>query len=404
MNNLGSEDFRKSDSALTIFLDPSTLPHIFLLGIFSTTLYIAMRVDVLGSESQGAALFVSLSLSYMIAAVIRPSRLGGFFLTVEANDEGVSSSEFFLRGVIKTLPVIALAGIIWYGINAIFNSENLNDLKTILAFMFVAMSLFQGLTLNLGWIEYGKKIRDRPRDSKSGVVSSMFRIVISLLLFAPLIWWFGYGAVSPSNADFSTNLVWFGFLLTIVFLEVVMERYTRSSREEAGVDGVARDRVFFLIFITSCWHLLGSWRRVPLTADQSSFGLLLEEGILMSITIILAVWSLSQKGHRSGWRIFQGQSAVFWGVCFGLAYCGSVSSLTVLSEGSLMTTTAIGHALAAIVMLATCPIALSRVGILEELEVKLEIKEPSMTLDAIPHSQADEIEGPDEDDIVEIVT
>ena len=404
VNNLGPEDFRKSDSALTIFSDPSTLPHIALLGIFSSTLYLAMRLDVLGSQIQGAALFVSLSLSYMIAAVIRPSRLGRFLLTVETNDEGVLTRDYFLKGLIKTLPVIALASIIWYGINAILNNENLNDLKTILAFMFVAMSLFQGLTLSLGWIEYGKKIRDRPRDSKSGVISSVFRIVISFILFAPLVWWFGYGAVSPSNADLSTNLVWFSFFLTIVFLEVVMERYTKSSREEAGVDGVARDRVFLLIFITSCWHLLSSWRRVPLTVEQSSFSLLFEEGILMSITIILTVWSLSQKGYKRGWRIFQGQSAVFWGVCFGLAYCGSVSSLTVLSDGSLMTTTAIGHAIAAIVMLATCPIALSRVGISEELGAKLEITEPILTPNTVPHSQAAEVEESDDDDIVEIIS
>ena len=177
-----------------------------------------------------------------------------------------------------------------------------------------------------------------------------------------------------------------------------MERYTKSSREGAEVDGVARDRVYFLIFITSCWHLLSSWRRAPFTVDQSSVGLFIEESILMSITIVLAVWSLSKKGIKRGWKIFQGQSAIFWGVCFGLAYCGSVSSLTVLSEGSLMTTTAIGHAITAIVMLAICPIALSRVGLSEELEERLEISEHSLT----PEQSARNEESGD-DDIVELV-
>ena len=182
-----------------------------------------------------------------------------------------------------------------------------------------------------------------------------------------------------------------------------MERYTKSSREGAGVDGVARDRAYFLIFITSCWHLLSSWRRAPFTVDQSSIGLLIEEGILMSITIVLAVWSLSKKGHKRGWRIFQGQSAIFWGVCFGLAYCGSVSSLTVLSEGSLMTTTAIGHAITAIVMLAICPIALSRVGLSEELETQLETSEHSLTPEEDSHFQPARVEESGDDDIVEIV-
>ena len=124
----------------------------------------------------------------------------------------------------------------------------------------------------------------------------------------------------------------------------------------------------------------------------------------MAITVILAVWSLTKKGHKRGWKIFQGQSAIYWGVCFGLAYCGSVSSLTVLSEGSLMTTTAIGHAITATVMLAMCPIALSKVGILEEFEEQLEITEPSLNPETIPYDQAAVVQESDDDDIVEIVS
>ena len=403
MNNGTPEQVSRSENAFTIFSDPSTLPHIVLLVIFSGSLYGAMSMDVFGSESQGAAIFVSLSLSYMIAALIRPSRLGRFLLTVESNGEGVLKRKYLTKGLIKTLPVIALASLIWYFFNIILTNENLNDLKLILAMMFIAMSLFQGLTLTVGWIEYGKKIRGPARDSRSGVNPPLFRIVISLFLLAPLVWWFGYGAVNPSNANFSTNVVWFIFLMTVVFLGLLMERYTKSSREGAEVDGVALDRVYFLIFITSCWHLLSSWRRAPFTVDQSSVGLFIEESILMSVTIVLAVWSLSKKGIKRGWKIFQGQSAIFWGVCFGLAYCGSVSSLTVLSEGSLMTTTAIGHAITAIVMLAICPIALSRVGLSEELEERLEPSEHSMTPEEEPHIQSARVEESGDDDIVELV-
>ena len=403
MNNGTLDDPHKSKGMFTILSDPATLPHIALLVILSGSLYAAMSMDVFGSENQGAAIFVSLSLSYMVAALIRPSRLGKFLLIVERNVEGVANKEYLIKGIIKTLPIIALATMIWYGLNTILNNENLNDLKWFLAMMFIAMSVFQGLTLTVGWIEYGKKIQRPPRDSISGVYSSLFRIVISLLLLIPLVWWFGYGAVNPSNANFSTNLAWFIFLIAIVFLGLLMERYTKSSREGAEADGIARDRVYFLIFITSCWHLLSSWRRSPFTVDQSSVGLFIEECFLMSITILLAVWSLSKKGHKRGWRIFQGQSAIFWGVCFGLAYCGSISSLTVLSEGSLMTTTAIGHAITAIVMLAISPIALSRSGLSKELESQHEISEHSLTPKEVPHFQTAVAEESGDDDIVEIV-
>ena len=402
VNNGTPEEPRKVESPFTNFSDPSTLPHIVLLVIFSGSLYGAMSMDVFGSESQGAAIFVSLSLSYMVAALIRPSRLGKFLLTVESNGEGILDRKYLAKGLVKTLPVIALATLIWYFLNTILNKENLNDLKLILAMLFIAMSLFQGLTLTVGWVEYGKKIRGPPRDSRTGANPTLLRIVISLLLLVPLVWWFGYGAINPSNANFSTNFVWFIFLIIIVFLGVLMERYTKSSRGEVGVDGKARDRVYFLIFITSCWHLLGSWRRAPFTVDQSSVGLFIEEVFLMSITVVLAVWSLSKKGHKRDWRIFQGQSAIFWGVCFGLAYCGSVSSLTVLSEGSLMPTTSIGHAITAIVMLAICPIALYRVGLSEELGVRPEASEHSLTPEVEPHSQPITAEESG-DDIVEIV-
>ena len=402
VNNGTPDELRKVESAFTIFSDPSTLPHIVLLVISSGSLYIAMTANVFGSENQGAAIFLSLSLSYMVAALIRPSRLGSFLLTVESNSEGVLRGRYLTKGLTKTLPVIALATLIWYFLNINLNEENLNDLKLILAMMFIAMSLFQGLTLTVGWVEYGKKIRGPPRDSRTGVNLTLFRVIISLVLLAPLVWWFGYGAVNPSNANFSTNFVWFIFLITIVFLGVLMERYTKSSRDGAGVDGVARDRVYFLIFITSCWHLLSSWRRAPFTSDQSSVGLFVEEGVLMSITIVLAVWSLSKKGRKRDWRIFQGQSAIFWGICFGHAYCGSVSSLTVLSEGSLMTTTAIGHAITAIVMLAISPIALHSVGLSEESGVPLETSENSLTPEERPHSQPPRVEESG-DDIVEII-
>lgn len=401
MDNNATQGNPRSETALSILSDPSTLPHIALLVILSGSLYGAMSLDVFGLESQGAAIFLSLSLSYMVAALIRPSRLGGFLLTVSTNGGSVLEKDYLIKGVVKTLPIIGLAGMIWYGLNAFLNNNNLNDLKVILALMFVTMSLFQGLALNVGWIEYGKKIRGQPRDSRSGGYHLIFRIGVYLFLFTPLVWWFGYGATNPSNATFSTNVIWFIFLFSIVVLGVIMERYTKSSRHGAGVDGITRDRVYFLIFITSCWHLLSSWRRAPFTVDQSSVALFFEESVLMSITIILAVWSLSKKGHKRGWRVFQGQSAIFWGVCFGLAYCGSISSLTVLSEGSLMTTTAIGHAITAVVMLAACPVALSRVGLTEDSEAKLEAMEHSLASETVSEFHVGKVEESDDD--VEIV-
>ena len=102
--------------------------------------------------------------------------------------------------------------------------------------------------------------------------------------------------------------------------------------------------------------------------------MLIEEGILMSISIILAVWSMAKRGEKGGWMIFQGQSAVFWGIGFGFIYAGSISSLTALSEGSLLTTTAIGHAITAMVMMGILPMCLSWTG-RPESEVGLDVEQ-----------------------------
>ena len=71
---------------------------------------------------------------------------------------------------------------------------------------------------------------------------------------------------------------------------------------------------------------------------------------------------MANRGEKGGWRIFQGQSAVFWGIGFGFIYAGSISSLTALSEGSLLTTTAIGHSITALVMMGILPMCISWIG------------------------------------------
>ena len=76
--------------------------------------------------------------------------------------------------------------------------------------------------------------------------------------------------------------------------------------------------------------------------------------------------------------------------------------MTVLSEGSLMTTTAIGHAITAIVMLAISPIALHSVGLSKESGVPLEASENSLTPEEKPHPQPPRVEESG-DDIVEII-
>ena len=368
----------ESDSLLRIFSSPSTLPHLLSLGVFSGFLFVTMKIDLFGSEIQGGIIFLSLSVSYFIAALISPSRLGKWIFTVQHGDEGILNRNYWFGGFSRLLPIIAIAGTFWLASNLLFVEGQLSKARIFLALLFIAMSVFQGVSLAYGWVIYARKVQRSPRKSRIGGVFSFVRSLVAVIVFFPLVWWFGYGADNPSNAGFTENVYWILFLIIIALIGVILDRYTKSVRGRDGVDGVALDRAFFFIFITSCWHLLGAWRRSPIAAEQSSGGMLLEEAVLMSISIILAVWSMAKRGEKGGWRVFQGQSAVFWGIGFGFIYAGSISSLTALSEGSLLTTTAIGHAITALVMMGILPMCISWIGQPDISEIGL-VNQPQQT-------------------------
>ena len=360
------------ENMLKIFSSPSTLPHLLSLGAFSGFLYIAMKVDLFGSEMQGSIIFLSLSVSYIFAALLSPSRMGKWIFTVQKSDDGVLNRNYWLGGFSRLIPIITVAGTIWLLSNLVLGNEQLGNARIFLALMFIAMSVFQGVSLAYGWVIYSRKAQRSPRKSRAGGIFSFGMSMVTVIVLIPLVWWFGYGAEDPRNSGFTENIYWILFLLIIALLGILLDRYTKSVRSREGVDGVALDKAFFFIFLTSCWHLLGAWRRSPIWADKSSGGMLIEEGILMSISIILAVWSMAKRGEKGGWKIFQGQSAVFWGIGFGFIYAGSISSLTALSEGSLLTTTAIGHAITAMVMMGILPMCLSWTG-RPESEIGLDV-------------------------------
>ena len=372
MRDAGMAIDHEPENMLKIFSSPSTLPHLLSLGAFSGFLYIAMKVDLFGSEMQGSIIFLSLSVSYIFAALLSPSRMGKWIFTVQKSDDGVLNRNYWLGGFSRLIPIITVAGTIWLLSNLVLGNEQLGNARIFLALMFIAMSVFQGVSLAYGWVVYSRKAQRSPRKSRAGGIFSFGMSMVTVIVLIPLVWWFGYGAEDPRNSGFTENIYWILFLLIIALLGILLDRYTKSVRSREGVDGVALDKAFFFIFLTSCWHLLGAWRRSPIWADKSSGGMLIEEGILMSISIILAVWSMAKRGEKGGWKIFQGQSAVFWGIGFGFIYAGSISSLTALSEGSLLTTTAIGHAITAMVMMGILPMCLSWTG-RPESEVGLDV-------------------------------
>ena len=362
MEEASQFDENDSQSILQSFASPSTLPHFLLLMANTVVLYVIMKADWWGFAESGSVIFLSLTISYCFAAVLAPSRIGNLIFRVDDGGRGVLNASYWSNSLLALLPIGITVALFAAAILTQLKSGDLTTIAYLMASLFVLMSIGQALSLTFGGIAYARGVSKFARPSRLGIHFTLTRTVLVVAASIPLVWWFGYGAGDFSEQSLTGHAVWFGFLVMVALVSVVADRHTSRARSREGMDGVAADRLMVVMVLATCWHLLSAWRRNPLFVDSTTGSMLVEEGILMAVTILLAVWSMSNRGHKKGWRIYQGQSAVFWGIGFGYAYGGSIASLTALSEGSLLTTTAGGHLLTAIVMLAILPMAISRVG------------------------------------------
>ena len=356
--------FDESDSRgiLHSYASPSTLPHFLLLMANTGVLYVIMKADWWGFAEMGSAIFLSLTISYCFAAVLAPSRIGNLLFSVDDGGRGVLNASYWSSSLRALLPIGITVTLVAAAILTQLKSEDLTTIAYLMASLFVLMSIGQALSLTFGGVAYARRRSKFARPGRLGIHFTITRTALAVAVFIPLVWWFGYDAGDFSEQSLTVHATWLGFLVVVTLVSVVADRHTNRARTREGTDGVAADRLMVVMVLAMCWHLLSAWRRNPLFVDSTTVSMLVEEGILMAVTILLAVWSMANRGHKKGWRVFQGQSAVFWGIGFGYAYGGSIASLTALSEGSLLATTAGGHLLTAIVMLAILPLAISRVG------------------------------------------
>ena len=154
MERTGLNDQVDNGSLLRVFASPSTLPHLLSLGIVSGFLFVAMKIDLFGSEIQGGIIFLSLAASYFFAAIISPSRIGKWIFTFEKVEDGVLNRSYWFGGFSRLIPIIVLAGSLWLISNIALVDEQLSNARILLAVLFIGMSVLQGLSLSYGWVLY----------------------------------------------------------------------------------------------------------------------------------------------------------------------------------------------------------------------------------------------------------
>lgn len=359
-NNTG---YVNKNNAIT---NPSTLPHFILLLLNASILYLLMKSNYGLIGAKGSSIFLSLAISYCIAAYIYTTEFGLKTLKIEDNGMGILTTKYWFLAIKAVIPMIFISLILIVVINLFFTES---EIDYFMSSLFIVMSIGQGISIITGGIIYydGKGIN---RTSNNTENYRIIRVVFTIIIFIPLIWWFGYGAENALEKNLVINLLWILYVITIGLVAYLLDRFTSNARNNLGLSGAKADKFLLLMIITISWHLLSAWRRNPILVESTDLLMLFEEGALMLVTILLTVTALIKKGKKRGWKIFEGQSAIFWGVAFGYAYSGSISSLTILSErlteSSLLQTTALGHLLTAFVIIIILPSSIKKFMIYEE--------------------------------------
>ena len=359
-NNTG---YVNKNNAIT---NPSTLPHFILLLLNASILYLLMKSNYGLIGAKGSSIFLSLAISYCIAAYIYTTEFGLKTLKIEDNGMGILTTKYWFLAIKAVIPMILISLILIVVINLFFTES---EIDYFMSSLFIVMSIGQGISIITGGIIYydGKGIN---RTSNNTENYRIIRVVFTIIIFIPLIWWFGYGAENALEKNLVINLLWILYVITIGLVAYLLDRFTSNARNNLGLSGAKADKFLLLMIITISWHLLSAWRRNPILVESTDLLMLFEEGVLMLVTILLTVTALIKKGKKRGWKIFEEQSAIFWGVAFGYAYSGSISSLTILSErlteSSLLQTTALGHLITAFVIIIILPSSIKKFMIYEE--------------------------------------
>jgi len=349
-------------------LSPSTLPHIILLGLAGTGFYMLSSSDSDSLFSIGIAGYVGLSIGYALTAWMQEMEIIHKFSHFQALPKDIPLSEkimlFFARVITSWISPILLGLIPFILIAGFLNSDagsgQVNYWAMSLGGLFVVWSLAQGRALSSSMRIFVEgravKIASIQRKSKRFTSTTLHMAIIGT--FAALTYWgLVLGAENSGGLTFFEKLGPLVFGIVAISIQGILFWYTTerrvidSERKDTAAFGFAWG-LFMQLFVT--WHLLSAYRRF--IADDWGVFLIIEEFILMVMTVVAAIWSLAKDTHRRGFKLFTKQNAVFWGLAFGMAYSGSIAMISVLgsklSEGAIgglgmSATIGIGHLITA---------------------------------------------------------
>ena len=393
-------------------LHPSTLPHVILIGVAGFVLYMISATDSDTMFALGIAGFIGLSLGYALTAWMQEMSVIYRFSHFQSLPEQTTFVEkillYFIR-IVSAWIAPLLLGLLPFTLIALYLTTDSGKEQAVywgiaIAGMFVIWSFAQGraLSTSLRIFVEGRavNIASIERNSKRFTSTTIHMTIIGIFA-ASTYWILVSGAKNAAEMSFIEKLGPLLFAVAAVaiqgllFWRTTAGRVTDSKRKDTAAFGFAWG-LFMQLFVT--WHLLSGVRRFMF--EDWGFFLILEEFILMVITVIAAIWSLAKGGHQRGFKMFNQKNAVFWGLSFGMAYSGSIAMISVLGSklsggaiGTLgvSTTIGIGHLITAFTMMT---IHSWRIGSLDQWldSARQELSESDEVEDVEEDSQEENLE------------
>ena len=307
-------------------LSPKTLPHLIMIAVISSILLVMVSAN----EQFVAVSFVSLSISYVLVAILSNNKIVQK-ITKLPDEKSTSKPIFrlfssFRITIIPILLAVVILGVIW----SISGGKDNQWISPMLASLFIVWSITQAASFRAGIVEWlANGLGDAKLHTYKERISTVSQVIV-VQSFAILVIWLGQVITEAEQMSLQDAILGgFLFVLASVSLQALTLWLTREERESSGNEkGMAafsfKWMIIAQIFIT--WHAFSIYRRVWM--DPSEVSTIIEEGILMSFTVIFAVWSLTTYTVRDGKRLVSENAALPLAIGFGYAYAGSVTMLT----------------------------------------------------------------------------
>ena len=329
-------------------LSPRTLPHIIMIALISSILLFFVSTQ----EVIVAMSFISLAISYVIIAILSNTSIMQHLTKLpEEKSDSQWIVRFLLSFRITIVPILVAAiivGMLWS-----FTGGNENQwISPALASLFIVWSIAQAASFRTGMVEWlANGLGDAKLHTYQEKISTASQIVV-VQVFALVILWLGQIISQAEKMTLQDALLGgIAFIIVSVVLQGITLWLTRSEREASGNEkGMAAFSFKWMIiaqlFIT--WHAFSIYRRTAMS--PSDISTLIEEGLLMALTVIFAVWSLTTYTVRDGKRLISEDASLPLGISFGYAYAGSVAMLTGTFE-NLKEVMIFGHVLSICAMM-----------------------------------------------------